>query len=159
LGEKVLEIVIYLIRYLEENGGRFESIKDMAKDLREQGFTDNEINKAYVYILDQYRQPGFVIRSSAHSKSRFYRRILSDYERGFFTSEGYGALIQMKHLGIIDDLQLEMIIERATFSGQDKIDAAAVRSLAWSFIITNTQRDHSNFNPGYLDLDENTQIH
>jgi uncharacterized protein Smg (DUF494 family) len=145
------------MRYIEENGGRLENIREMAADLRSQGFTDNEINSAYLWVLDQYRQPGFVVRNNKKKMSSKYRRILSDYERHYFTTDGYGSLIQMRQLSIIDDTQLEMIIERAIYSGHEQLDAHSVRTLAWSFLVNNFPGDQSNF--GGLDRDENTQIH
>ena len=159
MGEKILEIVIYLVKRLEENGGRLDKINEMAADLRNQGFTDNEINSAYMWVIDQYRQPGFVVHRAGSFNKRDFRRVLSEYERNFFTTEGYGALIQMRNLSIIDDTQLEMIIERAMLSGQEQLDSEAVRTLAWSFIISNTSGDNSSFSLSILDFGDNPQVH
>ena len=100
-----------------------------------------------------------MLRSSSKKRSDYYRRILSDYERDYFTTEAYGTLLQMHHLGIIDDTQFEMIIERAIFSGQDRLDAAMVRTLAWSFIMSNIPGEQSKINLSGLDYDDNSQIH
>ncbi|MBD3169564.1 MAG: DUF494 family protein [candidate division Zixibacteria bacterium] len=159
LGEKILEIVIYLVKRLEENGGRLDKINEMAEDLRSQGFTDNEINSAYMWVIDQYRQPGFIVHRSGNLNKTDFRRVLSEFERNFFTTEGYGALIQMRNLGLIDDTQLEMIIERAMLSGQNQLDADSVRTLAWSFMITNTPGDQSNLSLSVLDFGDNPQVH
>lgn len=159
MGEKVLEIVIYLMRYLEENDGRLDHIKEMADDLRSQGFTDNEINSAYLWVFDQYRQTSFVVRNSDQNRSTRFRRVLSEYERNYFTTDGYGALIQMRQLGIVDDTQLELIIERAIFSGRERLNANAVRSLVWSFVVSNVPGTQVNYGFGGVEQDDNTQIH
>jgi uncharacterized protein Smg (DUF494 family) len=100
-----------------------------------------------------------MFRSSSKKRSGSYHRVLSEHERNFFTTEAYGTLLQMRHLGIIDDTQFEIIIERAIFSGQDQYDSAMVRTLAWSFIVNNAPGNQSNFNLNGLDYDESSQIH
>jgi len=143
LGEKVLEIVIYLMRHIEENGGRFEGIKEMADRLRTEGFTDSEINSAYFWIMDQYQQPEFMARFRSHP-SVGYRRVFSDEERSYFTTEAQGELIQMRQLGIVNEAQLELIIQKVIMSIRDRIDAVAVRALAWSLISIRLAGDHSS---------------
>ncbi len=145
MGERILEIVIYFMRHLEENNGRLDGLKQMAEDLRSQGFTDNEINSAYLWVLEQFYQPEFVVEGKKTNYSGSYHRILSDYERDHFTTNGYGTLIQMRKLGVIDDNQIEMIIERAILGPNGKLGAAAVRNLAWSFLVDSAQEGLSDF--------------
>ncbi len=159
MGEKVLEIVLYLIRHIEENDGRFDGMEEMAHQLRRQGFTDNEINSAYLWVLDQYKQPELISSANtAESIARGYRRVLTDYERGFFSTEALGTLVELRQMSIINDIQLELIIEKAIAGGPHTVDAATVRTLAWSLIINDKSMDDFILGSGLLGNDEDLRI-
>jgi len=52
-----------------------------------------------------------------------------------------------------------LIIEKVILSMRDRIDAVAVRAMAWSLIINKAAGDQSFLNLSAIDFNEDSQIH
>ncbi len=121
MGNRILEIVVYLMDHMWENQGRLPSVDDLSPDLKNRGYSESEITSAYSWVMDRYE--------SAHETyySRFPQthssnRILTAEERSRFSTEAFGFLIRLLNLRLIDDEQLESIIERGVLFGPETVD-------------------------------------
>ncbi|MEW6051461.1 MAG: DUF494 family protein [Candidatus Zixiibacteriota bacterium] len=116
MGNRILEIVVYLMDHMRENQGMLPSVDDLSPDLRGMGYSDNEISSAYTWVMERYENSHETFYSnfpSEHSSNR----VLTAYERSQLTTDAYGFLVHLLNLCVIDDEQLESILERATMFG------------------------------------------
>jgi uncharacterized protein Smg (DUF494 family) len=95
--------------------------------LREQGYSENEINLAFNYFLLTSGN-----RQAATTSSK--ARVLHPVENVFVSPEAYGHLLKLRALNIIDDGQMERIIEKALTEtdhpvGVDEMKRAAYKIL------------------------------
>lgn len=127
MGSRVLEIVVFLMSHIKDHQGRLESIDDISSVLKSNGFTDNEISSAYSWVLDQIQAGSQLVLDDGHSNNSF--RILSEQERMDFTSEATGYLLQLRHLGLVSDSQIELILEKSVFLGCPPIDLEQIKIL------------------------------
>ena len=120
MGNRVLEIVVFLMSHIKDHQGQLENLEDVSSYLKSNGFTDNEISSAYSWVLDQIQSDSqFVLEDGQSSIST---RILTEQERRHFASDAIGYLLQLGYLGLISDGLMEVILERATLMGSTPID-------------------------------------
>jgi len=120
VGNRVLEIVVFLMSHIKDHQGQLENLEDVSSYLKSNGFTDNEISSAYSWVLDQIQSDSqFVLEDG---QSNISTRILTEQERRHFSSDAIGYLLQLRYLGLISDGLMEVILERATLMGSTAID-------------------------------------
>ena len=139
--DRILEIVVYLMSHLNDRQDGLSSLDEMSTDLRSMGFTDNEISSAYSWLLKHFEDyPGNYSAGSEDTDARSVR-ILSDLERKLISPEAYGYLLQLKHLGLINVEQMEMILDRATLFDNDPLDINDIKILASATLFENGLSD------------------
>jgi uncharacterized protein Smg (DUF494 family) len=150
--ERIVEILIYLMSEMEEN----KTLKDIdLSDLKGKGYTQSEISAAYSWIFEnmQASTPG-ALRSGRPTGSS--RRVLHDAEKLVFSTESQGYLIQLRELGLLDEIDLETAIERAMVAGYEKLTIGEVRQIV-AAILFSKGKGSSGVDP--LMLDDGDTIH
>ena len=132
---KILEIVVYLIDYLRENQGHMTDMDDVSSDLRNMGYTDNEISSAYCWVMDRYGT-GDQVYFSEFPDEHHSSRVLSNAERFQFAPEAYGFLLKLLNLGLIDDEQMETVLDRGALLGPKPINQEQVKLIATTFVFS-----------------------
>jgi Smg protein len=125
VGDRVLEIVVLLMSHLKENQGQLDNLEEISDSLKSQGFTDNEISSAYSWVLDQLQVDSQFLYEASAPLTSF--RILSDRERQHFSTKSIGYLLQLKHVGVINEAQMEMVLERGSLIGQSPVDLEQIK--------------------------------
>lgn len=127
MAERIMEIIIYVI---SSTKGRDNFSDTNLKELEKLGYTKSEISTAFSWIVEKteaMKIPGsgpFLVETKGF-------RVLIDIEQDLFTTEAFGDLIQFNTLGLINNEQLELLIDRTIFSHIPIID----RSLLRSFVV------------------------
>ncbi len=122
MNERIIEIILYLINQIRKDTP-IESID--VNGLASDGYTDAEIGAAFSWIADR---AVFGVGVSTPEANRSFR-ILHDTERKLFYADAYGYLLLLTHIGMLDDIDFEMIINRATLSGYHPLDVAEVKEM------------------------------
>ena len=128
--EKVVEILVLIMSEIQGNK-RISDIDMQA--LQNKGYTTSEINAAISWLYDNIhlREPEHGIPTGTRSGSR---RIFHSAEKSILSTESQGYLMQLQEIGLIDDRDLEMIIDRAMMSGYDKITVDELRDIVASVL-------------------------
>jgi uncharacterized protein Smg (DUF494 family) len=109
--DRILEIVLLLIDYLQEQREYLTDIDDISSQLETLGYSDHEISTAYNWLLERYGAgPEEHFRS--FPKMHLSNRVLTPGERRLLTCRAHGFLIRLIHMGIIDDARFEVILDR-----------------------------------------------
>jgi uncharacterized protein Smg (DUF494 family) len=151
---RVIEIIVYLMRQIKEKERGLRQLDKLTGDLKSQGYTDQEINTAFYWLLEKLRLQLSKLVSSHKGLPKKSSRILHNTENILFSRTGYGYLIQLYQLGLIDDEQREQIIQRAMTSGLEEIGELEVKVLAANLLLSS---EAEQVDPGrLLLLDEGT---
>jgi uncharacterized protein Smg (DUF494 family) len=151
---RVIDIVVYLMRQIKEREQGLGQLDKLTGDLKSQGYTEQEINAAFYWLLEKLRLQLSKLVSSHKGLPKKSSRILHNTENILFSRTGYGYLIQLYQLGLIDDEQREQIIQRAMTSGLEQIGELEVKVLAANLLLSS---DECQVDPGrLLLLDEST---
>lgn len=133
---KILEIVIFLMDYMRENYDSDSATDDASMALRNLGYSEDEIDSAYDWFLDQFSPVGEESFASFPQKSTS-NRVLTEGERLIINSEAYGFLLKLLHHQLITEEQLEKIIERTLMISLDKrISFDHIKMIASSIIFS-----------------------
>ncbi|MBK7141628.1 MAG: DUF494 family protein [bacterium] len=126
MGNRVLEIVVYLIDHMRENQGMLPSMDDLTPDLQSMGYSDTEISSAYSWVIDRFEhsdEPFFAQFPEEHHSNR----VLTQYERLQLSPEAYGFLVKLVALSVIDDEQFETVLERAFSVSPQRVDLEQIK--------------------------------
>jgi len=151
---RVIDIIVYLMDQIDESGKGLSQFDRLVEDLHNRGYQEEEINIAFFWLLEKlHLRLSQLSRRNPHPTKKS-SRILHSTERLHFSNAGYGYLIQLYQLGLIDDEQREQIIQKAILSGWDEIGEPEIKYLA-ARLLLNT--DEEQMDPGHLLLlDEST---
>jgi uncharacterized protein Smg (DUF494 family) len=148
--ERIVEILVYLMSEMQEN----KQLSDIDLGaLRTQGYTQSEISDAFAWLYDMFHEGGPSPGRPAEP-SRGSRRVLHEAERLMFSTESQGYLILLAELGLLDDRDFEIVIERAMVGGYERLSVAEVRQLVASVLSGKRRWGHSagSLLPGGDDL-------
>jgi len=130
--EKVVEILIFIMNEIHHD----KTIGDIdLRDLKNKGYTQSEISAAFSWLYDTMHLNETGAARIARSKPGS-RRILHEAEKHVFTTEGYGYLIQLQELGLLDNSGLEAVIERAIMSDYEKLSPDELVEIVASVLFT-----------------------
>jgi len=103
----------------------------LSEKLLDRGYTDSDIRNAIEYIMDSlfYEDRGNLGVDEPGSRA-IPLRVLSRYEKEFFSADAYGFLIQLQILGIVSIFQLELIIDRCLMLGLDPVSLDDVKTIS-----------------------------
>ena len=137
MGDRVLEIVVFLMSKIRDQQGRLDDLDEIATYLKNQGFTENEISSAYSWFLDHLQNDNeFLYNSTINANAT---RIFSDQERQLFSSEAIGYLLQLRHLGLLSDQQSEMVLERGSMIWTSSINLDQVKMLIETILFSESR--------------------
>jgi len=124
--DRVLEIVFYLMDYLHEGHPQVSNLSDVSVDLRGLGFSDEEISKAYSWILEHFQTSREQLYSSIPEKTDSLR-VLTDMERTLLTLDAHALLVRLAASQLISPLQFEEILERCAIFGQQPVSVDHIK--------------------------------
>jgi len=128
--EKIVEILIYLISELRKNVPMSDI--DLTV-LSQRGYSTTEISTAFNWLFEKISDGGTLITETAQSSPHSHR-VLHDAERMIITADAYGYLIQLRQLGLISDMDIEVIIDRIMMSGYISVDSNEMKSIAATYL-------------------------
>lgn len=150
--EKIIEIIVYLIREIQHDKRLGEIDLHV---LAEDGYTENEISTAFSWLFDKI-QLGESILADEHRSSPHSHRILHDIERSIITADAHGYLIQLRELGLLGDMEVEQAIDRIMMAGFASVGLPEMKSVVASILF---DYDDSNRIGSRLMLNSKDTIH
>ena len=123
--QRIIELLVQIMSEIQVNN-RLSEIDLIG--LRDQGYTQTEISEALSWLYDNMQHDDGVL-SFPPSSPGTSRRVFHDVEKSAFTIESQGYLLQLRELGLLDDRELEIVIERAMQTGYERLSVDEVKEL------------------------------
>lgn len=138
--EKIVEILIYLIGELRKN----TPIGDIDLTvLSQRGYTTTEISTAFNWLFEKISHGENLITDTAETSPHSHR-VLHEAERSVISADAYGYLIQLRELGLITEMDIEVLIDRVMMSGYMMVEIEEIKSLVAALMVENDD----SFNTG-----------
>ncbi|MCY7360688.1 MAG: DUF494 domain-containing protein [Ignavibacteria bacterium] len=149
--EKIIEIIVYILNEMRNSKHINEiDIKELNKD----GYTSAEINTAFAWIFSKIDSGEKVFEEQ--SKISKSHRFFHSAEQNILSTEAMGYLIQMKELGIITDMDEELIIDKMFMAGYQKVGVEEIKLIISSLLFDFEDKTNSM---NRLVLQNNETIH
>jgi hypothetical protein len=126
---RIWEIVFYLMDNLRSPATDAPSLSDISGDLRNLGYSEDEISSAYTWMLDNVSGTNGVVFTEL-ATIRPWHRVLSPSERAHFTPRAFAHLMKLTHSGDLDGQNLEEILDRVEFLGALPVDLEQLDAIA-----------------------------
>ena len=139
LYEKIIEIIVYLLTELKKN----KQLSDVdTSKLQKLGYTPNEINTAFSWVYSKLYAGEKVF--SGESKETKSQRFLHDVEQNVISPEAFGYLIQLNELGLINNSDIDLIIDKVMVSSYNKVDLPDMKMIIASYLLDIEEMNDSN---------------
>ena len=149
--DKVLEIITYILEDLKHSKNIFDI--DFAS-LMKSGYSNKDINTALAWIFSKFESGESIIREEFFKSNS--KRIYSPEELSLFTTEALGYLTTIYEMGLIGEIEREMIIDRLQMTTFSKVTIREIKTIIASILIN---FDSSSDLKKRLILNNNETIH
>jgi uncharacterized protein Smg (DUF494 family) len=137
--QRIVEILMYVIGEIQSHRIRPEEIEGISDELMQRGFSQREVATAISLFAD--RLNGEVRRTQVSSPSGAHaHRVLHDVEHQYVAADAHGYLIQMTHLSILDQADVEEIIERCMLLGNLNVGMDEIKMLVATHLLEKDPR-------------------
>jgi len=125
---RILEIVFYLIDLFRDNQGQPVDVNTASSELRDLGYSDEEIDEAYALVTHRSQFGGETLYSS-FPLSSVSTRLLTSEERLRLSPDAQSFVLKISHIGLISSEQLEGILEVALNSGAGAVSVDEIKHI------------------------------
>ena len=149
--ERVVEIILLLMNELKSN----KQLSEVdVSTLSRSGYTPSEISTAFSWLFDQISTGHEIIDPETAKASS--HRVLHDVERMVITPEAHGYLLQWIDLGVLDQADAELIIEKVMAAGFSSVGIDEMKTFIAGMLF---HLDDAGRDGGRFSLDANDTIH
>ena len=136
MDERLVEIIVAIVDRLVDRKSVSRTVDGLTRSLVAEGYSLGEINTAFMWLYhtvdESFFEEGAVLAGSSEKTSL---RMLNEFERSLITPQAYGYILQLSQLGLLDDLQIEELIERAIYTCVDIVEIGDVKRIVPSIIL------------------------
>jgi uncharacterized protein Smg (DUF494 family) len=127
--ERIVEIILFLVNELRSNKRLSEvDITLLTRD----GYTQSEISSAFSWVFERISVGQVVSDLSVGTSTS--QRILNDTEKMIIEPKAHGYLIQCQQLGLLNNADVEIILERILAAGFSKIRLDEIKSFVAGYL-------------------------
>jgi uncharacterized protein Smg (DUF494 family) len=146
--ERIVEIILFLVNELRSN----KRLNDVdVSSLTRDGYTQSEISSAFSWLFERLSSGKSVIEATSGAFAS--HRILNDAEKMIVGSQAYGYLIQCRQLGLLNNSDVEVIIEKIMMAGFTSVGLPEMKSFVAGYLFD------MDSNSGQISLSTNDTIH
>jgi uncharacterized protein Smg (DUF494 family) len=136
MDERLVEIIISIVDRLVDQAASSKTVESLTRTLVGEGYTIGEINTAFMWLYhtvdESFFEEGRVLREYTKKPTL---RMLNDFEKSLISPQAYGYILQLSQLGLLDDLQIEELIERAIYTCAETVELNDVKRIVPSIIL------------------------
>ncbi|MFQ5674550.1 MAG: DUF494 family protein [bacterium] len=154
MNERVVEILIYIMSEIRRDRNASGRLDVLSENLIQQGYTETEISSAFTWLLNRLQTDSEELFEHQDPSLEYSFRHLHEIERSVISVEAHGYIIQLKELGIIDELGVEQVLERAMMMGASEVTVVDIKSIVASMLFN----PESLMDNNYFLFDDNPTI-
>jgi uncharacterized protein Smg (DUF494 family) len=136
MDERLVEIIVAIVDRLVDRERYYSTVDNLTTCLMEDGYSMGEINSALMWLYhnvdESFFEEGRILPQHGVKPTL---RMLNDFEKTLITPQAYGYILQLSQLGMLDDLQIEELIERAIYTCVDIVELNDVKRILPSVIL------------------------
>lgn len=128
--QKIIEILVQIMSEMQVT----HRISDIdLGELKSRGYTQTEITEALSWLYTNLEVNDGMVTMPAPCGTGS-RRVFHEVEKSAFSIDSQGYLIQLRELGLLDDRDIEVVIERALQTGYDRLSIEEVKEIVTAML-------------------------
>lgn len=155
MNERVMEIIVYIVNEMRSNQLWEDSnqFKLLSQKLEDSGYSQSEISYAFSWVLEKVNAE--MTPETQNVQAPQTHRMLHDFEKLAISTNAYGYLIQLRELGLIDEMEMEQVIEKALLSETNPVTAHEMKLIVSQTLFKSDEITEGSF---FL-LDNSYNVH
>jgi|GEM_PF-1236128 len=143
---RIMDAVGFIGQFVSDHWEAMFGQDDINYALQDQGFSHEEITRAFRWIED-HTLGELSSRPTSKVTARMQppSRVLSSIESMKISPRAFGALVSLYERGVMDILQFEEVIERAMKTPGDSVSSRQMKRLAALTLFNRVQSDWRDF--------------
>lgn len=140
---RIMDAVGFIGQFVSDHWEAVFAQEDLKSALMDQGFSSEEITRAFGWIEEHTMGPSLASKGASVSsvQIRPSMRMLTQFEQTKISPEGYGVLVSLYERGVLDILQFEDTLERAMRMSGEEVDALWMKRLASLVLFNRVQSE------------------
>ncbi len=155
MNERVVEILTYIMSEIRKNQNITMKLDLLSENLIQQGYSQSEISSAFTWLLDRLNNDTEELIERQQPLMSSSVRHLHEIERAMLTVPAQGYLIQLRELGIIDELDLEQILEHSMMLGHGNVAVDDIKTIVAAMLFSS----EPGFDGSHFIFDETPVVH
>lgn len=133
--DKIIEIIVYILSEIKEINQLSEIDINLLSD---KGYSDSEINTAFAWIFSKLDEGELVFKNETDVTRS--HRIFNLVEDKIFTVDAKGYLLLLRELGLLSDLDIDLVVEKVFLSGYQRIGIKELKKFIASLILNSESK-------------------
>lgn len=143
---RIMDAVGFIGQFVSDHWEAMFGQDDINYALQDQGFSSEEITRAFRWIEDHtLGELSIAPTSKVTARILPASRVLSSIESMKISPRAFGALMSLYERGVMDILQFEEVIERAMKTPGDSVSSRQMKRLAALTLFNRVQSDWRDF--------------
>jgi uncharacterized protein Smg (DUF494 family) len=126
---RLAEILVLVIDRLLDDPQALEDFDGMVDALVERGVTAGEARQALAWLLSALREGQGGEETRRWERTPAGVHVLDRDDRAALSLDAQGLLIELRELGLLDDILVEQVVERAHYRGNAPLGRDELRSV------------------------------
>jgi len=145
ISTRAVNCTLYIMNELQIYEIKNDEIALLAQFLKEKGYSSSEIKSAMFWLIDRKNSLNESFEATGGSRSSYTFRVLNEIESSIITPPAHGYLIQLLELGLISEIELERVLERATSFGLASVGIREIEAIASVVLLETDRIPHGTF--------------
>ena len=147
--DRILEIVVLMVDYIQEKRGQLFSSEELSSTLKTLGYSDLEISSAYMWLVERFDDTPEQ-HFANFGRTQGSNRVLTDLESSVLSAEAHGYILKLLGLSLIDQAQFESVLERAALFAIQPVELDQIKLIVSALLFRDAEdidrftRDDSN---------------
>ena len=157
MDDRTSRLLMQMIDRILAEPGSVEDMDSLVEYLSLLGFSTTEVSHAMGWLLSARADTMESPTTVAGGRSPRSIRVLHESESCLLTTTAQGYLIQLRELGVLDDIMVEKVIQAVLVAGEEVLDREEIAELAASVILTSGGKS-ALVSIGTLPVDQGTDL-
>jgi uncharacterized protein Smg (DUF494 family) len=134
MSERIVEILNYIIDEIQSSEIMLKKLDQISTELYHKGYTEDEISSAFSLLFEKIKLNLDDFKKTTRKTLPHSFRVLHNVERLIISPQAYGYLIQLRELGLIDEMEMEHVIEKSLTIGISTVSLEDIKAIVASLI-------------------------
>jgi uncharacterized protein Smg (DUF494 family) len=129
MSDRSFEIMVFIVSRLMEDPRALENVERLVGELRSNGVPVEDSHRVINRLMTALGEVRGGVPIAETMSMRASVHVFDRQDQANLPLEAQGFLIELRELGLLDDLQVEEVVERALYRGSDPLERRELQAI------------------------------